>query len=92
MVSRKKASVLFLFIFLIAFIISIGACGHDCMDSDCKICYEIDLLRSIFDIILNIVVWCLIIKEFASYNINFRNVFKFKYNLTPVLLKVKLSE
>ena len=91
--NRENITKIFLVIFIMSiFISSICFCGHECMLEDCKICYGINLLKSIFDSILNFTIVCLIINEFRGWRINTKYICKIKYKLTPIELKVKLSE
>ena len=94
--NREKLAKIIFIIFAFSLIFSytciIVSSEHECIGKDCNICYEINLIRNIFD---NLLIWVLLIvlfKAVKNYYGNVRYAKNIIYNLTPVKLKVKILE
>lgn len=87
---------LFFIIFISSLIFSYGFglhfSEHNCIGNECKVCYEINLMKNIFDNLLVLVLICSFISEFRNYIIKLKWSIKYRGNITPVKLKVKLIE
>ena len=93
---RRKLAKLFFIIFSLSLVIlltvSVGHVEHNCFNEDCVICYEINLMKNIFENLLILSLVYVFVKEFENFIILSRSFFDKKYCLTPVLLKVRLIE
>ena len=65
--------------------------NHECIGEGCNICYEINLIKDIFDSLLILPVLISIIKIIQNGFINVKHVKIIEHGLTPVKLKVKIS-
>lgn len=94
--SRKNVAKLFFVIFIFSIVISfsfiLGNLDHNCIGDDCNICYEISLMKNIFDNLLIISLLYSFIKNFIGVIVRIRYIWQLNYSLTPVRLKVKLTE
>ena len=94
--SREKLAKIFFIIFIFSLIFSctcIMVCsGHKCIGEDCNICYEINLIRNIFDNLLILTLLITFVKVTQNRFNSRRYVRIINHNLTLVKLKVKISE
>jgi len=95
--NRRKISRLFFVIFLfllvsLSLISIVHTCHHNAIGEDCTICYEINLMKNIFENLLILSSLYVFVKQFENSSIPIKSFFKEKYYLTPVLLKVRLLE
>lgn len=90
---RQKIAIVFLIMFFILMNISsyigIAHLKHNCIDEECNICYGINLLKTIFEVLKIVFFVVIIVKEFE---INRREKSIIINKLTPILLRVELTE
>ena len=93
--NRREIAKLFFIIFALSLIIlsimTIGHIEHNCIGEDCTICYEINLMKSIFKNLLILSLLFAFINNFEKYAV-INNFFSKKYYLTKILLTVRLIE
>jgi len=65
---------------------------HNCVGEDCTICYEINLMKNIFESLLILSLLYIFIKRIEECISLIKKFLRKKYYLTPVLLKVRLLE
>ena len=97
MLKNKKIIVGFFLLFFIISIFSLTMINadlieHKCVGEECKFCYGISLLKRIFDVILNLSVFYIIVKENRKSVSKINKTCIVKNKLSLVELKVKLSE
>ena len=87
-------------ILLVFFILSIVltsafflcAVGHKCIGEGCSTCCEMDLIRGSFSNFLVVALLFVFLGGLISFISYFKNIFLFYYRLTPIELRVKISE
>ncbi len=85
---------LIFFIFSIFFscaLVSLSV-DHDCIGNECTICCEISLIKDIFGGMLIFPLLYIVFKAFTGLINYVRHNCLFCYHLTPVELRVKISE
>lgn len=91
--SRKKLAKLFLVFFIASLLFScgIGICclEHECIGEGCIICYEIDLVKHIFDSLFVASLMYSYINVFKRFILRIRYIWQIRYYLTPIKLKVE---
>ena len=94
--NREKLAKIFFIFFIFSVIISYSfiACGldHECVGEDCNVCYEINLLKNIFDSLLISSLLYITVKNLICCILKISYIWQINYCLTPVKLKVKLTE
>jgi len=94
--NREVLAKVFFIIFVLSLIISYSFgmyfSDHDCIGSNCRICYEINLIKSTFDNLLTLLLIYTFIKKFLRCISKLKYVFSSEYHLTPIILKVMLLE
>jgi len=94
--SREKISKILLVAFLISLIFSYTSIfifsEHECIGDGCDVCYEINLMKNVFDNLLILSLVLGIIRKAEKHRGRIRRIRKINYRLTPVDLRVKLSE
>lgn len=88
----KLFFIIFVFSIIISYSFALCSLEHDCIGEGCNICYEINLMKSVFDNLLILSLLYIFIKNSISYIVRLRYIWQINYCLTPVKLKVKLSE
>lgn len=94
--NRENIARLFFIIYIFSIIISsffmVFHLDHVCIGEDCNVCYEINLLKSIFDNLLVLSLMYIFIKKLVSYIIKIKYIWQIDYCLSPVRLKVKMND
>ena len=94
--TRANIAKLFFVIFIVSLIFSyafgVFPYEHECIGEECKICYEINLMKNTFENLLILLVLVAFIKKVYQYISRIKCISKVNYHLTPVKLKVKISE
>ena len=94
--NRGNIAKLFFIIFIFSIIISssfmVLHLDHECIGEDCNVCYEINLLKSIFDSLLILSLMYVFIKKTVFYIERIKYIWQLNYCLSPVKLKVKMND
>lgn len=94
--NRENLAKLFFIIFIFSLIISYAftfcSFDHECMGEDCTICYEINLMKSMFDNLLIIFLVAEFINQAKENIAKKRYILKLRDKLTPITLKVEMLD
>ena len=94
--NRENIARLFLAIFMLSLVSSCSFTSlwidHECIGECCDVCYEINLLRNIFDNLLILSLIYVFIKKLVSYIERINYIWQLNYCLSPVKLKVKMND
>lgn len=88
----KLFFVIFMFSMVISFSFMVFHLEHECIGEECNVCYEINLLKSIFDNLLILSLIYVFIKKSAFYIEKINYIWQINYCLSPVKLKVKMND
>ena len=92
-IKRKNIATFFLIIYILCVfstsLFFVCHSEHECIGENCNICYGINLIKNVLELMKILLFIFLVIKDSG---IKSKNICKVKYNLTPVLLGVNLLE
>lgn len=94
--NRNNVAMIFFIIFVVSLIFSYAFCAfsseHQCIGEECKTCYEINLMKNIFENLLILLVISAFIKKVEHYMARKKYIGEITYHLTLIKLKVEMTE
>lgn len=88
----KVLLVLFILSIVLTSALILCSLNHECIGEGCTICYEINLAKNIFSNLLILALLFIFSRVIIGSTRYLKNNVFFYYHLTPIELKVKISE
>ena len=94
--SNRLASIILLLCFLTVLVVSYTFCvlnsNHECIGNDCCTCFEINVIQNTFEALIITKLLIIVIKLIRKCIAKLQIEFSIWYLLTPIKLKVQLTE